>query len=1174
MREDVLKIFTKDTIDMCKSDNEKYFLWKIQQGWNKKNIPTTKEYIDRVNYEVGIICKMGFVDYMLMINDILEFANNNNIPRGCGRGSVGGCLIAYAMDISRIDPIKYHLYFERFLNPARVSLPDVDVDLGTTRRHEVFEYLQRRYGYEMVASIMTKGQMKSRSIIRNVGSSLGMPTGPGSEIDKIAKLFPNMEADFDESVAESEELQKYAIKYPDLFDKARRLAGKPKSVGVHAAGTLVAPCKIEELMPMGRGTGGKTSVVQWDMHDVEDAGLVKLDLLGLNTLDVMDRTLKLIEQRYGKKIDIESIPMDDKLAISIFRNGKTNGLFQLERKYVQELCKRMNITRFEEVCALNALIRPGTLHSGMTNEYIERKIGEKENTPLADCLSNTLKDTYNIMVYQEDLMRVVVDYAGFTMAEADSLRKGVSKKVAEKIHECRELFLKKSKEKGRNMDEAKSIFDKIEKFAQYGFNKSVSKDTKVYIIDKGAVNICDCKIGDMVYCYDDSNIVASEILNVYDHGFLNCYLVTFDDGSQVKCSMNHKFETKIGKLPLYSIIDKHIGVISYGEEKRIHMPWMSYKDNGEERIGASQEGVQGTSRKCYNVENEQFKTSKPSNNKRTEDSTCEEIFSSIVEESRDSNEEVGNDVKTKQDRFIQDEIVRDSEENIFEGRYNKGKVGKFKEMEAEEPGEDERDNIYGSKGEKRFKNGELYGECSIENIHEKEYENIVFGNPETSGFCQRFFMDRDRRMLALWGGVYKEAILVRKSSSEGYTINIRGGEEGEYCLDKDRDGLLSWCKKEYAITRMGRSDNENNIRQKTRNIFTRKIVSVEHLGEEHMFDLEIRNKSHNFFLANGIVTSNSHAVSYGKITYQSAWLKSHYFLEFMTELLNGEANSGEPKLDSYLRECRLNGVTILPPDARKANTFFKIESGKSIRFGLGFIKGVTESAVKALQEGISYMGTFTDLLMNDKGFLKKNIMENLILVGAFDFMGGNRARIVERYSLVKDMVEKYKTQQKRKKDGVNIRKEYTREDILNAEMNMEYFSKEYSLEEYIAFEHELCKCYIVNDPLTPFENMIESEEYRDIMDIEDKRFNPNKPIKLIAVLRSMNPHVITKGNSEGREMCFFDVFDTFREITCIAFPDVYDKIKEHMFENAVYTFIGKYDGESIILNNAELMLKM
>lgn len=236
MVEDVLNIFTKDTLSNFKKDDELYFLWKIQKGWGKKNIPTTKEYIERINYEVNVICKMGFVDYMLMIADILEFADKNGIPRGPGRGSAAGSIVSYALNITTIDPIIYGLYFERFLNPSRISNPDVDIDLGTLRRHEAFEYLQERYGEDRVASIMTKGLMKSRSIIRNVGGSLGMPTGPGSEIDKIAKLFPNMEGDFEESVAESEELQKYAAKYPELFDKAKRLAGKPKSVGVHEIG--------------------------------------------------------------------------------------------------------------------------------------------------------------------------------------------------------------------------------------------------------------------------------------------------------------------------------------------------------------------------------------------------------------------------------------------------------------------------------------------------------------------------------------------------------------------------------------------------------------------------------------------------------------------------------------------------------------------------------------------------------------------------------------------------------------------------------------------------------------------------------------------------------------------------------------------------------------------------
>ena len=1195
MREDVLKIFTKDTVDMCKSDNEKYFLWKIQQGWNKKNIPTTKEYIDRVNYEVGIICKMGFVDYMLMINDILEFANNNNIPRGCGRGSVGGCLIAYAMDISRIDPIKYHLYFERFLNPARVSLPDVDVDLGTTRRHEVFEYLQRRYGYEMVASIMTKGQMKSRSIIRNVGSSLGMPTGPGSEIDKIAKLFPNMEADFDESVAESEELQKYAIKYPDLFDKARRLAGKPKSVGVHAAGTLVAPCKIEELMPMGRGTGGKTSVVQWDMHDVEDAGLVKLDLLGLNTLDVMDRTLKLIEQRYGKKIDIESIPMDDKLAISIFRNGKTNGLFQLERKYVQELCKRMNITRFEDICAINALIRPGTLHSGATETYIKRKTGEEEYICPHESLKDCLKDTYGILLYQETIMKCVVDYAGFSLAESDNLRRCVADN---------NYFVTKY-----GTFTVREVFNK--------FNSG--SDIKVL-------------------CPQNGKHVYKSISNIWSNGVKDIIRIKVGSGHFIECTKDHPVFTNNGW--------KNAGDVTKGDYLAV---FSKYYQKGFGKISHDMAMVCGyfVSEGCYtdkcspkitnadkeiisfikktirgNFGEDSFREYEGDNGvfdivfKGKARKWFESVFRRAVSKDKEIPTCIKNESKESVACFLAAYFDGDgtvSESNASYGTASDN-IARFIQISLMRFGISacicDNDVLY--KGEMR-KYYNVYI-CSNKGLS-LFYSNI-------GKYCiKKDNVEKIRQILACGIKFENEKFLfpnnIMRPVLEMNNVNdildgfIRvNGSMYKKNMTYSRVAFINKYIGDEMINHVLNSDYKYS-----------KVSSIEDAGQREVFDFTIDSDEHSAYV-NGILVHNcigkkkveqveamkseffdrarklgrpdevtqelwnqidaaknysfnaSHSYGYGKITYQSAWLKSHYFLEFMTELLNGEANSGEPKLDSYLRECRLNGVTILPPDARKANTFFKIESGKSIRFGLGFVKGVTESAVKALQEGISYMGTFTDLLMNDKGFLKKNIMENLILVGAFDFMGGNRARIVERYSLVKDMVEKYKTQQKRKKDGVNIRKEYTREDILNAEMNMEYFSKEYSLEEYIAFEHELCKCYIVNDPLTPFENMIESEEYRDIMDIEDKRFNPNKPIKLIAVLRSMNPHVITKGNSEGREMCFFDVFDTFKEITCIAFPDVYDKIKEHMFENAVYTFIGKYDGESIILNNAELMLKM
>jgi DNA polymerase-3 subunit alpha len=294
----------------------------------------------------------------------------------------------------------------------------------------------------------------------------------------------------------------------------------------------------------------------------------------------------------------------------------------------------------------------------------------------------------------------------------------------------------------------------------------------------------------------------------------------------------------------------------------------------------------------------------------------------------------------------------------------------------------------------------------------------------------------------------------------------------------------------------------------------------------------------------------------------------------MTELLNGEANSNEPKLDSYLRECRLNGIGILPPSAKKANESFEIEGKKNIRFGLCFIKKVTDRSVLALRKNAAYLGSFTNLIINDEsGALKKDVMTNLILVGAFDYMGENRACLLEKYLLIKDLIDDYCTQQKKKKEGVKIRKEYSMEFILEQEMNFEFKGREMTSEDCTAKEHELCSCYIVNDPLTPFEELIEDESYRDIMDIEDGRYDKSKPIKLIAVLKTMNIHVMTKGKNAGKEMCFIDVFDTFKEMSCVIFSETFEKVKEKLAPNAVYTFIGKYDGESFVVNDVELLLK-
>ncbi len=1110
--------------------------------------------------------------------------------------SAAGSIVSYALNITTIDPIIYGLYFERFLNPSRISNPDVDIDLGTLRRHEAFEYLQERYGEDRVASIMTKGLMKSRSIIRNVGGSLGMPTGPGSEIDKIAKLFPNMEGDFEESVAESEELQKYAVKYPELFDKAKRLAGKPKSVGVHAAGTLVAPCKIEELMPMGRGTNGKTSVVQWDMYDVEDAGLVKLDLLGLNTLDVIDRTIKLIEKRHGKKIDIESIPMDDKLAINVFRKGKTNGLFQLERKYVQKICERMDITKFEDICAINALIRPGTLHSGATELYIKRKIGEEEYICPHDSLRDALKDTYGVVLYQETAMRVARDYAGFTMAEADNLRKCVS---------GNNYFICKS-----GTYTVKEVFNRFKR----GLSASV---------------LCPDKNGKHVY---------RNLSDIWSNGTKGVYRIKTASGFFIDVTNDHKILTNNGYKEAKDIsIGDFLAVFKkytqkgFGATRKdlclllgFFVSEGCYTDKCPPKITNSDNVILSKIKEILEIN-----FGEDSYRELIRENGCTDIIfknrslkwiKSIYSPGVAKDKKIPTCIKNSMENslacflaayFDGDGTVSDSNLSYCTASQE---VARFIQVSLVRFG--------------------IFSSIIKKNVMYKGEKGKYYNVFITSSSSMSLFYCNIGKFLLL---DYKRNrildILNRDLSNENekflipsniiksvmHTRNMSDMLDGIYLVSGSMyNSNLTYSRAKFINNYIGDEMLEDVI---SRDYRFSKVDSIEYIGEEEVFDFTIDSDEHIAYI-NGIVVHNcigkkieskmkevkkeffdkagelgrpkevtemifsqietaqkysfnkSHAVSYGKITYQSAWLKSHYFLEFMTELLNGEENSGEPKLDSYLRECRTNGVDILPPDARVANNYFQIEGKKGIRFGLGFVKGVTSLATNALRECSGHMDTFTDILMNDKGYLKKNIMENLILVGAFDYMGGNRAEILNRYSVVKDMVEKYKSQQKRKGEGVNIRKEYTREDILDVEKNTKFFDKKYSMEEYIAFEHQLCKCYIVNDPLTPFEDLIYSDEYRDIMDIVDKRFDRTKPVKLIAVVRSMNVHTISKGSSEGREMCFFDVFDTFMEITCIAFPEVFEKIKEKMFENSVYTFIGKYDGESIILNDAELMLKV
>jgi DNA polymerase-3 subunit alpha len=434
-----------------------------------------KEYHERLDYEIGVIKKMGFPGYFLIVQDIVSSAKEMGVRVGPGRGSAVGSLVSYSLGITELDPLKYDLIFERFLNPERISMPDIDIDIEGRRRDEVIEYVRKAYGEEKVAQIITFGTMSARAVLRDVGRVLEIPL---AEVDKLAKLVPNRPkiklADGIKEVGELKEAATKNPKYKQLFEIALKLEGLSRNTSTHAAGVVISREELTEYVPLYKG-GGKDDVsTQFPMEDVEKLGLLKMDLLGLRNLTIISDTLNLIREKDGINIDISDIPLDEQDVYKVFKKGWTDGVFQFESKGMRKLLKKAKPSSLEDLIALNALYRPGPLNSGMVDDYVERKFNAKKIKYDHPLLEDILKETYGVIVYQEQVMRIANVIGGFSMAEADKLRKAMGKKIKSIMETSKEKFIKGAI--GKNIDKrlAENIFGKMEKFAEYGFNKSHS----------------------------------------------------------------------------------------------------------------------------------------------------------------------------------------------------------------------------------------------------------------------------------------------------------------------------------------------------------------------------------------------------------------------------------------------------------------------------------------------------------------------------------------------------------------------------------------------------------------------------------------------------------------------------------------------------------------------------
>lgn len=561
-------------------DEVSYLKALVTDGMKHKGFINKQEYRDRIKYEFGIITKCNYTKYFLVLWDIINFAKTQGIRIGIGRGSAVSSLCLYVLGITKLDPIKYELIFERFLNPDRISPPDVDIDFDYDRREEVYNYIIRKYGADHCSQIGTYNKFKAKAVIRSTSKALDLgkdwerflsdkkdnpslkkpQTKKSLDIaDFISKQIPLKAGSITEAMKMSSEFRDSMHRYPELLDCIKFIEGAISSAGVHPAGILVCKDPVIEHVPLRVSKGVISS--QFDGPEVEYLGLLKFDLLALRTLTVIDKTVNMIKKRHPeqKDLDVDLLEPNDKNVFAML-NGKapqmdTRGVFQYEGDGITKLLANIRVDTFEDMVVANALYRPGPLGAGVHDMYCNYKHGRREIQYLHPRMADVLKTTYGIMVYQESVMKVAQEIAGFTGGQADTLRKAMGKKIPELLAEQEELFISGCKKNGVVESIAKEIFKQIDYFSGYGFNKCLTGDTTVldkvdgfvYTLEELASGNINKYYPTILDSYLDGKLVEDELVEVFETGEKEVYEVELENGMIIKCTLDHKFICSDGK---------------------------------------------------------------------------------------------------------------------------------------------------------------------------------------------------------------------------------------------------------------------------------------------------------------------------------------------------------------------------------------------------------------------------------------------------------------------------------------------------------------------------------------------------------------------------------------------------------------------------------------------------
>ncbi|MEA2412802.1 MAG: polymerase subunit alpha, partial [Thermoleophilaceae bacterium] len=935
-------------------DEVEYLRRLAHEGLRKRyGDPPPAAAVERLEMELDVIIKMGFAAYFLIVWDFVKFAKDNGIAVGPGRGSAAGSIVSYVLSITDVDPLRYNLLFERFLNAERVSMPDIDIDFSVKGRDRVIRYVSAKYGTESVAQIITFGRMFPRAATRDAARVLGYDYGAG---DRLAKMIPDpimgRAPSFEECLKPGEELAKAYESDPQakaIVDVARGLEGVVRNASIHAAAVVIADRPLTDIVPLqlaedrGQVTedGGRSykTVTQYSMKPIEEIGLLKMDFLGLRNLDVIEAALEIIEQSSGVRPDVGSLPLDDPKTYEMLQRGDSIGVFQFESEGMREALKKVRPTEFEDLVALNALYRPGAMR--YIDTYARNKRSPDEVAYIDERLRQITESTYSVVLYQEQSMRIAKEIAGFTGPQADNLRKAIGKKDRAAMAKLRDAFFEGARATGSAEKVIEELWAVNEAAADYSFNKCASSTTRVILPDGRRIRLSEAfrlQPAEIMSMWPDGEVRPHRVAKVVRTGRKSLVRVRCQSGRQIKATLDHRLLTTEG-----------------------------YKEIREMRIGSELITLPMVSDKQRQARRQTMKRLARSPERKLWDQAAAERMREY-QAARPLEEKIAH---MKRMHEQHPELTRAGVAAMHE---------RVRWLMANDP-EWRAKHLQASIAATRatYDTGPGYGHCSI----------------ASNGMWCASTPERDMCEWLVAQGVEFE---MHKVLANGRICDFYF--DGAYWEMDGMDRTPAFFADKYGdlphvvVTPEDFKFVVEAHLQKEHAENGDPIVAIEEYGDEMTYDIEMAPDGPLNYIANGIVSHNSHAACYGLISYRTAWLKANYPAEYMAALISS-VMSTKDKVPFFVSRCEEMGIDVLPPDVNESGHDFVVTEGR-IRFGLDAVKNVGAAAVDAVIAAREEAGLFTSIWdfceRVDCRAVNKKAIESLVRCGAFDTLHPGRRR--------------------------------------------------------------------------------------------------------------------------------------------------------------------------------------